>query len=207
MLHQSKGSQLKKELCDVLIRIDALKFGLFTLADGKLSPYFINLRIVPSFPEAFSKIKELYRQIAIDAVNIRQIKRVAGIPTAGIPFASVLALSLNKPFLYVRKELRRGRGRRVEGILNPGDAVLLVDDLITSGNTLLTAADSIRSEGGVVHDALVLIDREEGGRKALKAQGIQLHTLIRMSEAAKILYNSGVIDKEKENAIRKQITQ
>lgn len=201
----SRGNQLKKELCDILIRIDALKFGLFTLVNGKLSPYFINLRIVPSFPEAFSKVKELYHQIAICALNIEEITRVAGIPTAGIPFASVLALSLNKPFLYVRKELTHGRGRRVEGILNPGDAILLVDDLIASGTTLLSAADSIRSEGGVVQDALVLIDREEGGRKALKAQGIQLHNLICMSEAAKILYDSGVIDKEKRNAILKQV--
>jgi orotate phosphoribosyltransferase len=199
-------NQLKKELCDVLIRIDALKFGLFTLANGKLSPYFINLRIVPSFPEAFSKIKELYRKIAIYNLDIQDIKRVAAIPTAGIPFASVLALSLNKPFLYVRKELTRGRERRVEGILNPGDTVLLVDDLITTGNTLLTAADSIRSEGGVVQDALVLIDREEGGRKALKAQGIRLHNLICMTEAAQILYDSGVIDKENKNAIMRQIT-
>jgi len=205
MSWQDKRDEFKKELCDILTRIGALKFGMFTLADGKLSPYYVDLRVVPSFPEAFTRVEKLYRQVAVNDLDLKNIKRIAGIPTAGIPFASVLAFSLNKPFLYVRREATRGRGRRVEGILNPGDTVLLVDDLITTGRTILAAAEAIRSEGGLVKEALVLIDRQEGGKAALEAQGIRLCYLVHMGEAAKILYSMGAIDKEQLNAILKQI--
>ena len=205
MSQQSQREKLKKELCDILTRINALRFGIFTLADDKLSPYYIDLRVVPSFPAAFTKVEKLYLEVATNDLKLRDVKRIAGIPTAGIPFASVLSFSLNKPFLYVRSEATHGRERKVEGILNPGDAVLIVDDLVTTGKTMLAAADVIRSEGGVVKEALVLIDRQEGGCEALEAQGIQLHSLLLMSEAAKILYQMGAIDKEQLNAISKQI--
>jgi len=196
--------KIKMELCTILTRIGALKFGMFSLTNGRLSPYYIDLRIVPSFPEAFSRIQKLYRYVFDSETDLGECKRVAGIPTAGIPFASVLAFFLNKPFLYVRRESTHGRGRRVEGILNPGDNVLLVDDLITTGKTMIESVDAIRSEGGVVTDALVLIDRQEGGRKALEAQGIKLHNLILMSEAARIMYDMGTINKEEFNAILNQ---
>jgi len=201
----TEQEKLKKELCDLLTRIGALKFGIFTLADGKLSPYYIDLRIVPSNPEAFAKIENFFSQMAMNSLNLKEVRRVAAIPTAGIPFASVLAFSLGKPFLYVRREATHGRVKRIEGILVPGDMVLLVDDLITTGKTMLAALDAIRSEGGVVKDILVLIDRQEGGRAALEAQGVRLHNLIRMDEAARILYDMGSIDKEQLSAILKQI--
>ena len=205
MSGQSQREKWKRELCDILLRIGALKFGVFTLADHQLSPYFIDLRVVPSFPDAFAKVGKLYLEVATNDLTLTEVTRIAGIPTAGIPFASILAYSLNKPFLYVRGEATQGRERKVEGILNPGDQILIVDDLVTTGKTLLAAAEAIRSEGGVVKEALTLIDRQEGGRRTLEAHGIQLHNLILMSEAAKILYNDGAIDKEQLNAISKQI--
>lgn len=205
MSDKTSQEKLKKELCDILVHVGTLKFGVFTLADGKLSPYYVDLRIIPSFPDTFAKIEELYHQVAEHDIDLNEVKRIAGIPTAGIPFAAVLAFLTKKPFLYVRKEATHGRTRKVEGILNPGDKVLLIDDLVSTGNTILSAAEAIRSEGGIVEDALVLIDRQEGGQKALNAQDIQLHCLIRMSEAAKILYDTGAIDKQQYSYILKQI--
>jgi len=205
MFSESTQKKLKKELCEILLRINALNFGLFTLPSGKLSPYYINLRVVTSFPDVFSKIANLYLALAKTELNLQAVKRIAGIPTAGIPFASSLALSLKKPFLYARKEETHGRERRVEGILNPGDVILIVDDLVTTGKTLLLAADAIRSEGGIVADALVLIDRQEGGRQALEVEGVKLHHLLLMSEVAKILYESGAIDEKQLTDISKQI--
>ncbi|MFH0896544.1 MAG: phosphoribosyltransferase family protein [Candidatus Bathyarchaeota archaeon] len=206
MSKRNKWEKPKKELCNILTRIGAIQFGIFNLADDKLSPYYIDLRVIPSFPEAFAEVEKLFHQVAVEELDLKDVKRIAGIPTAGMPFASTLAFSLSKPFLYVRRETSRGRQRRVEGILNPGDAVLLIDDLITTGKTMLAAADAIRSEGGVVKDAIVLIDRQEGGGAALEAQGIRLHYFIRMTEAARILYDTGAIDKEQLSDILKQIT-
>jgi orotate phosphoribosyltransferase len=139
-------------------------------------------------------------------IGTDRITRLAGIPTAGISLASVLAYSINKPFLYVRKEEKTyGRERRVEGILNPGDRVLLVDDLITSGRNLISAAKAIISEGGIIEDALVLIDREEGGKKVLEENEMTLHYLLKISEVAKILYNVETITKQQMNDILQQV--
>ena len=182
------------EMAKILIKIDALKFGVFKLTSGKQSPYYIDLRVIPSFPDAFKEI------------GLKNFDRVAGVPIAGMPFASQIAYNLKKPFLYVRKGIRRhGRQRRVEGILISGNRVLLVDDLVTTGLTLKEAADAVRAEGGVVTDAIAFLDREEGGKELLEKSGVKLHALLKMSEMAKILYDLGSIDEESLKTITKQI--
>lgn len=206
MAWTTEKEKLKAELCTLLTRIGALKFGTFTLTGGKLSPYYVDLRVVPSFPEAFKTVEDVYHNLAENEIGIEKFDRIAGIPTAGIPFASVLAFLLHKPFIYVRKEEKtHGRERRVEGILYPGDRVLLVDDLITSGGSLLNAADAIIAEGGAVEDTLVLIDREEGGREALHNKKIELSYLLTMSEVAQVLFSKEVITKDQMSSILRQI--
>lgn len=197
--------QMKGQLCQILYKIGALKFGTFRLTSGKISPYYVDLRIVPSFPDAFHKICELYVKLIKNNVGTKNFKRIAGIPTAGIPFASVVAYSLNKSFLYTRPTQRKhGRERNVEGILIPGDEVLLLDDLITSGKSLRKAASAIRAEGGVINDAVVLIDREEGGKEKLAKDNITLYYLLKASEAANTLYEIGAITEMELETILKQ---
>jgi orotate phosphoribosyltransferase len=202
----AKQEAFKKDICEILVRIGALKFGAFPLSDDRWSTYYIDLRLIPSVPGAFRRVGDVYVELARNVLDPVTFYRVAGIPTAGIPFASLLSFFLAKPFLYVRKEPAiRGRERRVEGLLHPGDSVLLVDDLVASGQSLLTAANAIAAEGGVVHDALVLIDRQEGGKKALARAGIRLHSLAKMSELAQILYDLEAIDGDQLKGILKQI--
>jgi len=204
----AEKARLKREICEVLTRIGALRFGTFELSGGRLSPYYIDLRIALSFPDAFQRIVDIYLEMVEHEVGLERFKRIAGIPTAGVPFASVLAYKLHKPFLYTRKEAKGyGRGRRVEGILHPGDTVLLVDDLITSGTNLLSATEAIVAEGGVIQDALVLIDREEGGRQALTAQTIRLHELIRITEAVEVLSEMDAITQEQLTDVLTQIKE
>ena len=196
----------KAEMAKILMKIDALKFGVFKLTSGKASPYYIDLRVVPSFPDAFTQICDFYAETITKEIGLKNFTRIAGVPIAGIPFASQIAYNLKKPFLYVRKGIRRhGRQRRVEGILVSGNRVLLVDDLVTTGLTLKKAADAIRAEGGVVEQAVAFLDREEGGKEKLAKNGIELHTLLRISEVAKILYEIGAIDEESLKTITKQI--
>lgn len=196
----------KAEMAKILMKIDALKFGIFKLTSGKASPYYIDLRIVPSFPDAFTEICDFYSQAITSEIGLKNFDRIAGVPIAGIPFASQIAYNLKKPFLYVRKGLRRhGRQRRVEGILVSGDRVLLVDDLVTTGLTLRKAAEAIRAEGGVVEQAVAFLDREEGGREKLAKNGITLHTLLKIGEVAKTLYDTGALDEESLKTIMKQI--
>jgi len=203
---EKEMEEMKTELCRVLHKIGALKFGVFKLTSGRTSPYYIDLRIVPSFPDAFRRVCDLYTILARADLGIDSFERVAGIPTAGMPFASLVAYQLGKPFLYIRQQAKlHGRERRIEGILMPGDRVLLIDDLITTGRSLRKAAKAIRAEGGIVNHALVLLDREEGGKQKLAEDNIKLHYLLTASEAAKKLYETGALDDEQLKTILKQV--
>jgi len=197
---------MKTEISKILDRIGALKFGTFKLTSGKISPYYIDLRIVPSFPDAFRKTCDFCISFIKDEIGTDKIERVAGIPVAGIPFAALIAYGLKKPFLYIRKGVRRhGRERRIEGIIAPGNRVLLIDDLITSGLSLQKAAKIITAEGGVVTDAVVLLDRLEGGKEKLAKNGIEVHALLNITEVSTRLHELGTIDEEQLKTILKQV--
>jgi len=194
------------EMAKILSNIDAIEFGLFKLSSGRATPYYVDMRIVPSFPDAYEDICEFYVETIKAKIGEKNFDRITGIPIAGIPFASLVAYLLKKPFLYVRKGVKlHGRERRVEGILVSGDHVLIVDDLVTTGLTLKEAAEAVRAEGGVVTDAIAFLDREEGGKQLLEKSGVRLHALLKMSEVAKILYDMGTIDEESLKTITKQI--
>jgi orotate phosphoribosyltransferase len=195
----------KAELSRILHKIGAIKFGTFKLTSGRVSPYYIDLRIVPSFPDAFQRVCDLYVKLLEKDLGVENVSRIAGIPTAGMPFASAVAYLMKKPFVYIRPKVKmHGRERRVEGILMPGDRVLLVDDLITTGLSLMKAAKAITAEGGVVKDALVMLDREEGGKGRLLKDGIKLHYLLTAREAATKLHELGAIEEDQLKTILKQ---
>jgi orotate phosphoribosyltransferase len=184
---------LEDDFSKMLMRTGALQFGMFTLSGGKLSPYYLDLRVIPSFPDAFRACTDL---LAKNARSVEGIDKIGGIPTGGLPWASVLAYSLAKPLVYTRKDIKlHGRERTIEGILTPGERVLLVDDVITTGKNILTALQSIRGEGGVVENALVLLDREEGGGEHLQKEGVKLHSVAKISAVAKKLFDMDAITK------------
>ncbi len=188
------AKQSQDELCDILLRTGSLRFGTFKLASGILSSYYVDLRLIPSNPEAFRRVMSFYTE-ALGASLVKRVKRVAGIPTAGIAYAAVLAFNLSIPFLYVRKEEKEhGRGRRIEGIVQPGDKVLVLDDVITTGKNIVEAVEAIRAEGGVVEDALVLLDRQQGGEANLGKAGVRLHSFATMKQVAERLSTRGMID-------------
>jgi orotate phosphoribosyltransferase len=196
----------KGRMANILLKIDAVKFGVFRLSSGKASPYYVDLRVIPSFPDAFREICDFYAEFINTPIGVKDFDRIAGVPLTGIIFASQIAYNLKKPFLYVRKGIRlHGRERRVEGVLASGDRVLLVDDLTTTGLTLQKAAESVRAEGGMVTDAVVFLDREEGGRQQLEKSGIKLHSLLEISEVANMLFELGAIEQEDLKTILKQI--
>jgi orotate phosphoribosyltransferase len=193
------------DFCRILLKTNALRFGVFKLTSGKLSPYYIDLRALPSYPESFKKVMEIYELLLKDTVGIDNFNRISCVPTSGLLFASVLAYKVSKPILYTRKEKRtHGRERKIEGVLTPGDQMIILDDLITTGKSLIEAIEAIRAEGGIVKDALVLIDRQEGGKENLKKVGVDLHSFMNMTKIANILRDLDVIDEEKYNEIIKQ---
>ena len=197
---------LEAELSRILVKTGATKFGLFKLSSGKLSPYYIDLRMIPGDPKALETVIEIYETMARSKIGVTSFDRIAVVPTAGVPYASILAYTLSKPFLYVRRETKtHGGERRVEGQLFPGERVVLVDDLITTGKNTLQAAEAIRAEGGQVEDVIVLIDRQEGGAAALAQAQLKLRAFTTVTRIARRLHESGVIEDDQYKAILAQI--
>jgi len=193
------------EFCNILLRTGCIKFGTFQLSSGALSPYYVDLRLIPSDPEAFKRAIGFYTA-TLERV-IKHSRRLVGIPTAGVPYAAVLAFNFAKPFLYLRKEPKdHGQRRRVEGIIFPGDKVVLLDDVVTTGKNIMEAADAIRAEGGVVKEAVVLLDRQQGGKAQLMKMGVRLRSYATITRVAQVLLKRGTIDDAQHREILLQVT-
>jgi len=193
------------EFCNLLLRTRSLQFGTFKLASGILSPYYVDLRLIPSNPEAFQRTIAMYVSV-FEPNLIKRTQRLAGVPMAGIAYAAVVALNLSKPLLYVRKDQKEhGRERRIEGLLKPGDRVVVLDDVVTTGKSVLEAAEAIRGEGGVVDDAVVLLDRQQGAPENMRKNGVKLHSFTTMRRIAERLLSLGEIDEAQYNEISRQI--
>ncbi len=199
-------AKLAEEAALILHRCSAISFGHFKLTSGLDSPYYIDMRLIPSYPDLFDRICDIYCEVIRGEVG--SFDRIAGIPTAGVPFAAVVALKLKKPFIYVRKTLRfHGQLKTIEGVLNKGDKVLLVDDLVSTGDSALKTIEAIRGQGGEVTDVVVLIDREQGAEELLRAASVKLHALMKVTEAAKILLEKGLLSKEGYETILSYVEQ
>ena len=183
------------ELAIELAKHGCVLVGEFKLTSGLKSPYYIDLRRVPSHPELFDQVADAY--ISVLKKHGTRFDRIAGVPTAGIPVATLVAYKSKKPFLYVRKEERaHGTQRLIEGVVNPGDRVLLIDDVVTTGGNLQRAIGALRESGARVEHAAVLVDREQGARENLAASGVELLALMTASELIGELYSKGIISKE-----------
>ncbi|MEM3092913.1 MAG: orotate phosphoribosyltransferase, partial [Candidatus Nitrosocaldus sp.] len=156
---------MKSELAEFLLKSNAIRFGIFKLASGKESTYYIDLRVLPSFPAYFKMAIDAMRDVIMQGIGTTSIDYICSIPSAGIAYASALAYTLGKGLIYVRKEAKdHGTSKLLEGYLSHGSRVLILDDVATTGSSIAHAVDVVRSNGGVVEHALVLIDRLEGER-------------------------------------------
>jgi len=179
----------------VLLKTEALRTGVFKLSSGTLSPYFVNMRLTLSYPSAFSSLVGVYRHIVQSSGILESQEYICGIPTSGLPFASAAAYSLGKALIYVKaKGETHPRERMIEGVLKAGSSAILLDDVVGTGFTLASASEAVRRQGGIVTDAVALLDREEGGRALLRSNGVELHVAAGIKDIAQRLLDDGVID-------------
>lgn len=201
----SSPSSDRIALAEELFRIGAVRFGKFTLASGKPSSYYLDLRILPSYPDAYAMeigaYKSLVQEIGQDGFDV-----VAGVATAGVTVSSILSFQLKKPMVYVRREEKGyGLGRLVEGAVHPGWRALVVDDLVTTGGSIISAVEGLRKAGCTVDTAAVLVDRLEGGSENLAAVGVRLRKYADVKELASILYDRKKLTKRDYESVIKQI--
>ena len=195
----------KAELAEAFFRIGALRFGRFTLASGRQSSYYLDLRVIPSHPEVYALAIEAYKEMA-EKIGEKNFDVIAGVATAGITISSPLAYLMKKPMVYVRKEEKgHGLGRQVEGAARPGQKVLVIDDLVTTGGSIISAVEALRKTGCVVKETAVLVDRLEGGRANLAGAGVRLNAYAQVTELIEILYQSKMMTKGDYETVVKQI--
>ena len=172
------------ELSQALKDCGALQFGEFTLASGAKSDYYIDIKKASTNPEVLRLIARLMAEkmrsegIAAD--------RIAGVVLGSVPLATALALETGIPYVMIRKEKKdHGTGKLIEGDLNSGDRVLVVEDVITTAGSSIKAIGTLREAGAVVEHVISVIDREGGGAENLAEAGVDFRPLVRASELVK----------------------
>ncbi len=181
---------MKKQLALALHSIGAVKFGEFTLKSGMKSPIYIDLRVLVSYPEVLGQVAD---EMIVLAKKLK-FDRIAGIPYAALPIATAISLKTGWPMVYARKEVKDyGTKRMLEGNFKPGETILAVDDLITTGESKFIVITPFEEAGLHVKDVLVLIDREQGGKKLLEGKGYHLHAVLKIHEMLEILKKEGKI--------------
>ncbi|MEM8961522.1 MAG: orotate phosphoribosyltransferase [Acidobacteriota bacterium] len=165
----------------------------FRLASGGLSPLYIDIRRLLGD----GGLRGLVTAMGAFTIERSGLEAdvLAGGETAGIPFAALLAASVAKPMVYVRKKPKgHGAAAQIEGGDASGKRVLLVEDLVTAGGSLLTFLDALERAGARVEDALAVFDRRQGGEQRLAERGVRLHSLCDLPLALAIGVERGFLD-------------
>jgi len=197
-----------KEFATFLHEKGALKFGDFTLTSGNKSSYYVDLRIVPSFPHQFRKmIKQLQSNISAN-IGLENFDYLVSVPTSGLVIASALAIETVKPIIYVRNKPKdHGTSKTIEGSFEQGKKALMIDDVATTGGSVINAIKSLRESGLVISDTFVIINRMEGASEALEAEGIKMHNLTDILEITKTLHDQNLISDSVLEQVKNQISQ
>jgi orotate phosphoribosyltransferase len=195
-----------KEFAIFLQESTAIKFGDFNLSSGKKSAYYIDLRIIPSFPHQFRKmIKHLQNTIS-EKIGLDSFDCIASVPTSGLVIASALAIETVKPLVYIRQKPKDyGTGSLIEGKIIQGTKVLLVDDVGTTGQSLVNAVKALKDAKMIVTDAFVIVNRFEGARELLASEGVRLHEVMDVIRISDILHDEKLLDKQTFERIKKQM--
>ncbi len=152
---------------EALLRCNALAYGDFTLASGKKSPYYIDIKKASTDPSVLEELAdEMARQLERGDIVF---DKIAGVVLGSIPIAVALSLRTKVPYIMVRKEKKdHGTQKMIEGTLDPGDLVLMVEDVITSAGSVCEAIEIVRGAGGFVCDVFCVVDRQEGRGRSIE---------------------------------------
>lgn len=174
----------KKDFFLECYKLGIIKFGRFTLKSGIESPFYVDLRPLASDP----KILKHLANYLLDMLPLDNFDLICGVPYAALPMATAMSLESYIPLIIKRKEAKSyGTKKMIEGLYKKGQNCLLVEDVITSGKSLLETIPEIENEGLTISDIVVVLDRQQGGKALLESKGFRVHTLFNISEVCAIL--------------------
>ena len=183
----------KKEFFLEAYNLEIIKFGKFTLKSGIESPFYVDLRPLASDPKILKDLATYLLKI----LPSNDFDLLCGVPYAALPMATAMSLESNIPLIIKRKEAKSyGTKKLIEGIYKKNQNCLLIEDVITSGKSLLETIDEVENEGLKVSDIVVVLDREQGGKELLERKGYRVHSLFTITETINILKEVGKITDE-----------
>ncbi len=197
-----------KEFATFLHQNSIIKFGDFTLASGKKSSYYVDLRLVPSYPIEFRKmVKYLENEIGQD-IGLDNFDSIVSVPTGGLVIASALAIETVKPLIYVRSKPKDyGTSKSVEGKIHDDMKVVMIDDVATTGGSVVNAIKSLKEVNILVKDAYVIVNRMEGADEALLELGVKMHSILNILQITEALFEQNLIDASVLEKVKKQISK
>ena len=197
-----------KEFATFLHQNGIIKFGDFTLASGKKSSYYVDLRLVPSYPIEFRKmVKYLENEIEQD-IGLDNFDSIVSVPTGGLVIASALAIETVKPLIYVRSKPKDyGTSKSVEGKIHDDMKVVMIDDVATTGGSVVNAIKSLKEVNITVKDAYVIVNRMEGADEALLELGVKMHSILNILQITEALFEQNLIDASVLEKVKKQINK
>jgi len=164
------------DLIEALVAADAVTFGEFELAHGGTSEYYVDKYLFETNPEPLALIGESFAAL-LDG------EKPAGVALGGVPLVVATALEAAVPYVVARKSQKEyGTANLVEGRLEAGEEVVVVEDIATTGQSAVDAVEALRDAGAVVERALVVVDRQEGGTENLADVGVELEALVTADE-------------------------
>jgi len=191
-------------LADNLLEAGCIKFGDFTLKSGLKSPIYIDLRRIITDPKLLEQVGAAY----LPLLETLDFDRIAGLPYAAIPIATAISLAGNYPMIYPRKEVKEyGTKAQIEGDYHPGETIIVIDDLATTGGSKFEAIEKLTGAGLVVKDVVVLVDRQFGAKESLEEAGYAMHAVLTISQMLDHWEEMGKVGKEKIEATRAFLSQ
>ena len=195
-----------KEFSTFLHENKIIRFGDFTLASGKKSSYYVDLRLVPSYPHQFRKMVKYLQNEIIKDVGLDKFDSLVSVPTGGLVIASALAIETVKPLIYVRSKPKDyGTSKFVEGKIQEGMKVVMIDDVATTGGSVVNGIKSLKEEKIKVKDAYVIVNRMEGADEALEEEGVKLHSITNVMQITKSLHEQNLVGDEILQKVQEQI--